>query len=40
MTLIDPKTSMGSWEFSGNALAVHTTKTTPFTVSYSVVAEQ
>ncbi|MBM2819752.1 MAG: hypothetical protein HW410_1434, partial [Nitrosarchaeum sp.] len=27
---------MGSWEFSGNALAVHTKKTTPFTVSYSV----
>jgi ribosomal protein S11 len=40
LTFIDPKTSMGSWEFSGNALAVHTKKTTPFTVSYSVVAEQ
>jgi hypothetical protein len=40
LTFIEPKTSMGSWEFSGNALAVHTKKTTPFTVSYSVVAEQ
>ena len=29
---------MGSWEFSGNALAVHTMNPTEFTVSYSVSA--
>ncbi|MBA4718777.1 MAG: protease inhibitor Kazal-type [Nitrosopumilus sp.] len=29
---------MGSWEFSGNALAVHTMHTNQFTVSYSVSA--
>jgi plastocyanin len=29
---------MGSWEFSGNALAVHTKNPTEFTVSYSVSA--
>ena len=38
LTFVDPKNAMGSWEFSGNALAVHTMKTTPFTVSYSVSA--
>jgi plastocyanin len=38
LTLVDPKAAMGTWEFSGNALAVHTMKTTPFTVSYSVSA--
>jgi plastocyanin len=38
LTFVDPKTAMGTWEFSGNALAVHTMKTTPFTVSYSVSA--
>ncbi|RDJ31296.1 MAG: hypothetical protein DWQ18_03185 [Crenarchaeota archaeon] len=37
MIFVDPKKSAGTWIFSGNALAVHTTKTTPFTVSYSVV---
>ena len=36
LTLIDPKSSMGSWIFTGNALAVHTMKKDPFTVSYSV----
>jgi len=40
LTFIDPQTSMGSWEFAGNAIAVHTKNTTPFTVSYSVVAKQ
>ncbi|MGD2106633.1 MAG: copper-binding protein, partial [Nitrosopumilaceae archaeon] len=30
LTFVDPKNAMGSWEFSGNALAVHTMKTTPF----------
>lgn len=38
LTFVDPKNAMGSWKFSGNALAVHTMKTTPFTVSYSVSA--
>ena len=36
LTLIDPQTSMGSWIFTGNALAVHTMKKDPFIVSYSV----
>ncbi|MEK6944031.1 MAG: hypothetical protein AABW55_01110, partial [Thermoproteota archaeon] len=36
LTFIDPETSMGSWMFTGNALAVHTLNTEPFTVSYSV----
>lgn len=38
MTFVDPKNAMGSWEFSGNALAVHTKNITQFTVSYSVSA--
>ena len=38
LTFVDPKTAMGSWEFSGNALAVHTMNPTEFTVSYSVSA--
>jgi len=38
LTFVDPKTAMGSWEFEGNALAVHTMNPTPFTVSYSVSA--
>ncbi len=38
MTFVDPKNAMGSWEFSGNALAVHTKNTTQFTVSYSLTA--
>jgi len=40
LTFVDNKASMGSWKFSGNALAVHTMKTDPFTVSYSVAAMQ
>ncbi|MGI0064910.1 MAG: hypothetical protein ACREAL_08605, partial [Nitrosopumilaceae archaeon] len=36
LTLIDPQSSMGSWIFTGNALAVHTMNKDPFTVSYSV----
>jgi len=40
LTFVDPKNSMGTWVFSGNALAVHTKNTEPFTVSYSVVAGQ
>ena len=40
LTFVDPQNSMGTWAFSGNALAVHTKKTDPFTVSYSVTAAQ
>ena len=36
LTLIDPQSDMGSWIFTGNALAVHTMNEDPFTVSYSV----
>ena len=36
LTLVDPETSMGSWLFTGNALAVHTMNEEQFTVSYSV----
>ncbi len=36
MTFVDPANKMGSWEFSGNALALHTKNTTEFTASYSV----
>ena len=36
MTFVDPKNAIGSWEFSGNALAVHTKNTNQFTVDYSV----
>jgi hypothetical protein len=36
LTFIDSQTSMGSWIFTGNALAVHTMNKDPFTVSYSV----
>jgi len=38
LTFVDPKNAMGSWEFSGNALAVHTMYTNQFTVSYSISA--
>jgi len=38
LTFVDPKNAMGSWEFSGNALAVHTMHTNQFTVSYSISA--
>ena len=36
LTFIDSKTNMGSWKFSGNALALHTLNTNGFTASYSV----
>jgi len=36
LTFVDPKKAKGTWEFSGNALAVHTMKTTPFIVDYKV----
>ncbi len=38
LTFVDPETNMGTWMFSGNALAVHTMNTDLFTVSYSVNA--
>jgi hypothetical protein len=38
LTFVDEKSAMGSWEFAGNALAVHTMNPTEFTVSYSVSA--
>ncbi|MEW6589026.1 MAG: Kazal-type serine protease inhibitor family protein [Thermoproteota archaeon] len=40
LTLVDPQASSGTWNFAGNALAVHTKNPTPFTVSYTVVAGQ
>ena len=36
LTLVDPKNKMGSWKFSGTALALHTFNTNGFTASYSV----
>jgi len=36
LTFVDPNTSMGSWLFTGNALAVHTMNQDEFSVSYSV----
>jgi len=36
LTFVDPDNKMGTWAFSGNALAVHTMNTEPFQVSYSV----
>ena len=38
LTFIDPKTNMGTWDFTGNAIAVHTKNPNEFTVSYSVAA--
>lgn len=40
LTFVDNETNMGNWLFVGNALAVHTMNEDPFTLSYSVVAEQ
>ena len=36
LTFVDKETSAGVWQFSGNAIAVHTMNSEPFTVSYSV----
>jgi len=36
LTFVDRETSSGVWQFSGNAIALHTKNTEPFTVSYSV----
>src|SRR5256712_1052091 len=38
LVFVDPGTAMGTWQFSGNAIAVHTMHTTPFQVSYTVDA--
>ena len=40
LTFVDPENAMGSWKFSGNALAVHTKNTDQFTSSFSVHAYQ
>ncbi len=37
LTLVDPNKSNGEWQFSGNALAVHSMKTTPFIVDYKIL---
>ena len=37
LTFVDPKNAKGEWAFSGNALAVHTMKTTSFTVDYKIL---
>ena len=37
LTFVDPKNAKGEWAFSGNALAVHTMKTTPFEVDYKIL---
>ncbi|WP_428325677.1 hypothetical protein [Nitrosopumilus sp.] len=36
LTFVDKNNSAGVWQFSGNAIAVHTKNSEPFTVSYSV----
>ena len=36
LTFVDNETSADVWEFSGNAIAIHTKNSEPFTVSYSV----
>jgi len=38
LTFVDRDNQMGSWDFSGNALAVHTMNMNGFTVSYSVAS--
>jgi plastocyanin len=37
LTFVDPKNAKGEWVFSGNALAVHTMKTSTFTVDYKIL---
>ena len=36
LTFVDKENSAGVWQFSGNAIAIHTMNSEPFTVSYSV----
>jgi len=38
LIFVDNEASMGTWKFSGNALAVHTMNTELFTISYSISA--
>ena len=40
LTFVDTQQASGTWNFAGNALAVHTKNKEPFTVSYTVVAGQ
>ncbi|HEY8109390.1 MAG TPA: hypothetical protein VIG05_00795 [Candidatus Nitrosotenuis sp.] len=40
LTFVDTQQASGTWNFAGNALAVHTKNTEQFTVSYTVVASQ
>ena len=40
LTFIDKETAMGTWAFTGNAIALHTKNPEPFTVSYSVATGQ
>ena len=40
LVFVDPTNQMGTWQFVGNAIAVHTLHTTPFKVSYTVYAHQ
>ncbi|MFI5416922.1 MAG: hypothetical protein ACHQW9_02595 [Nitrososphaerales archaeon] len=40
LTFVDTQQASGTWNFAGNALAIHTKNTEQFTVSYTVVASQ
>ncbi|MCV0393420.1 MAG: hypothetical protein K5790_09070 [Nitrosopumilus sp.] len=40
LTFVDKENSIGTWQFAANAIALHTMKDTPFTVSYSVATGQ
>lgn len=40
LSFVDKENSMGTWQFAANAIALHTMKNTPFTVSYSVATGQ
>ena len=40
LSFIDRDTSMGTWQVTANAIALHTMNDTPFTVSYSVATGQ
>ena len=37
LTLVDQQNKMGTWMFTGNALAAHTFSTEPFAITYSIV---
>ncbi len=40
LTIVDTQSGSGTWNFAGNAIAAHTKKTEPFTMSYTVTASQ